>query len=342
MAKSIQPSPDETPSRWVGYLGYDLGRRFEQIPSTAIDDAPTPLFVFSLHDLLDGSIPPPAEPIQRPASEIQVLSTFTPQSYRTAVARAVDYIADGDVFQINLSQRFTAFTGISSAELSVNLRAAGGARYGALLNYGDFSLVSNSPELFLRVTANGRITTCPIKGTRPRQPGMDRVLEQSLKDQAELNMIVDLERNDLGRICRTGTVRVTDPRRIEAHPTVFHGVATIEGELRPEVGFVDLLAAVFPGGSITGAPKVRAMQIIELLEPVRRGVYCGAIGYLGSDGSMEFNVAIRTAMVLPDRVLIPVGGGIVADSDPAEEYHETLTKARAIFQALGARLPTEI
>ena len=160
-------------------------------------------------------------------------------------------------------------------------------------------------------------------------------LLHSVKDQAELNMIVDLERNDLGRVCEIGSVRVTQPRTIEAHPTVYHGVATVEGLLRADVDFVDLLRATFPGGSVTGAPKIRAMEIIEELEPVRRGPYCGAIGYLAADGSMEFNVAIRTMTFKDGLVHIPVGGGIVADSDPAAEYEETLVKAKAMFDALG-------
>ena len=148
-------------------------------------------------------------------------------------------------------------------------------------------------------------------------------------------MIEDLERNDLGRVCEIGSVKVTEPRAIEAHPTIYHGVATIEGTLRRDVGLVELLGATFPGGSITGAPKIRAMEIIEELEPVRRGPYCGAIGYLAADGSMEFNIAIRTMILKDNQVHIPVGGGIVADSDPSAEYEETLVKARAMFEALG-------
>lgn len=167
---------------------------------------------------------------------------------------------------------------------------------------------------------------------------MEAELRDSAKDQAELNMIVDLERNDLGRVCRIGSVRVTEARRIETHPTVLHGVATIEGQLKEKVSFVDLLGATFPGGSVTGAPKIRAMQIIDELEPVRRGPYCGAVGYLAADGTMEFNVAIRTMIVAGGRVHIPVGGGIVADSDPAREYEETLVKAQAMFASLGIEM----
>jgi anthranilate/para-aminobenzoate synthase component I len=160
-------------------------------------------------------------------------------------------------------------------------------------------------------------------------------LLNSLKDQAELNMIVDVERNDLGRICEIGSVKVVEPRSIESHPTVYHGVATVAGKLRAQISFVDILRATFPTGSVTGAPKIRAMQIVEELEPVRRGPYCGAIGYLGPGGEMEFSVAIRTITIKSGLAYVPVGGGIVADSDPAAEYEETLVKARAMFDALG-------
>ncbi len=164
---------------------------------------------------------------------------------------------------------------------------------------------------------------------------MKEELTASAKDQAELNMIVDLERNDLGRVCKIGSVKVTETRSIEEHPTVLHGVATIEGVLRDDATFADLLRATFPGGSITGAPKIRAMQIIDELETVRRGAYCGAVGYLDADGTMQFNVAIRTMLIKGGMAHIPVGGGIVADSDPEAEYEETLVKAKAMFEAVG-------
>ena len=255
--------------------------------------------------------------------------------YEAAVARAIGYVRAGDVFQVNLSQRFRVATADTAAAIYARLPPAA---YGACLDYGPFAVVSHSPELFLRLTAGGRVVTRPIKGTRPNRPGMAEQLRASVKDAAELHMIVDLERNDLGRVCRVGTVRVTQPRTVEAHPTVLHGVATVEGDLRPGVTLVDLLRATFPGGSITGAPKVRAMQIIDELEPVRRGVYCGAIGHLAPDGSAEFNVAIRTMTLKDGTAYVPVGGGIVADSDPAAEYDETLVKAAAMFAALGVAL----
>jgi len=164
---------------------------------------------------------------------------------------------------------------------------------------------------------------------------MADALLDSAKDAAELNMIVDLERNDLGRVCRTGTVKVVEPRHVERHPTVYHGVAGVEGLLRDDVTLPDLLRATFPGGSVTGAPKMRAMEIIEELEPVRRGPYCGSIGYLSIDGHMQFSVAIRTMIGRDGIVHVPVGGGVVADSQPAAEYEETLVKARAMLTALG-------
>jgi para-aminobenzoate synthetase component I len=266
---------------------------------------------------------------------VESRSTFTRPQYLEAVRRVIDYIAAGDVFQVNLSQRFCVATRDAPREIFRRLHSATPAAQGALLQLRDFALISNSPELFLRVTPDRRVITRPIKGTRPRGDGMEAELRDSKKDQAELAMIVDLERNDLGRVCEIGSVNVVEARVIEAHPTVYHGVATIEGKLRGDVTFVDLLRATFPSGSVTGAPKIRAMQIIDELEPVRRGPYCGAIGYLAADGTIEFNVAIRTMIAKDGPIHIPVGGGIVADSDPAAEYEETLVKARAMFAALG-------
>jgi para-aminobenzoate synthetase component 1 len=330
----VKSSPPD--SRWIGYLSYDLGRQFETIPTRAKDDLSLPLVRFSHHRPAGCRHAPPSP---TSTSTAPLRSTFTRPAYQSAVRRAIEYIRAGDVFQVILSQRFTCGLPDHPRTIYERLRAASPAAYGAYLDYGHYALICNSPELFFRVTpqpdGSRTIVTRPIKGTRPRLPGMDAALRDSIKDQAELNMIVDLERNDLGRVCEIGTVKVTQPRAIEAHPTVYHGVATIEGTLREDVTFVDLLRAIFPGGSITGAPKIRAMQIIEELEPTRRGPYCGAIGYLAPDGSMEFNVAIRTMIVQDAQVHIPVGGGIVADSSPAEEYEETLVKAKALFAALG-------
>jgi anthranilate/para-aminobenzoate synthase component I len=323
---------EKSTARWIGYISYDLGRLFEPMPTTAADDLRLPLFCLSLHEQSEPALVPAIAP---PGFTPPPNSSLSKSDYLIRTARAIDYIRSGDVFQVNLSQRFTAELSLDPTQIWQYLMQHSPAQYGAYLNCGDHTVLSNSPELFLRLTPDRTITTRPIKGTRARRPGMAEELLQSVKDQAELNMIVDLERNDLGRICEIGSVKVTQPRTIEMHPTVYHGAATIEGKLREDVNFVDLLRATFPGGSITGAPKIRAMQIIEELEPVRRGPYCGAIGYLAADGSMQFNVAIRTMIAKGNHIHIPVGGGIVADSDPLAEYEETLTKAVAMFKALN-------
>jgi para-aminobenzoate synthetase component 1 len=314
-------------------LSYELGRLFETLPAPTPDDLNLPLFVFTYCRPVGerGNFPEPTYG----TSNAPLRSNFTRRDYEAAVAGVIEYIGAGDVFQVNLSQRFTAGLSIPGADVYRRLVQRYPAKFGAYLAHEDFALVSNSPELFLRITPDQRIVTRPIKGTRPRQEGMEEELRNSAKDQAELNMIVDLERNDLGRVCTIGSVKVTEPRVIEAHPSVYHGAATIEGTLRDDVKFVDLLRAVFPGGSVTGAPKIRAMQIIDELETVRRGPYCGAIGYLERDGSMEFSIAIRTIILKDGLAHFSVGGGIVADSKPDQEYEETLVKAQALFAALG-------
>jgi para-aminobenzoate synthetase component 1 len=349
---------------WVGFISYDAGRMFETLPITAQDDLSVPCFEFHFFDSIDacdhagrlfavdleeaerpgassrerytaghscrdlsGVSPPAVDPFL--GRDSLLTSNFNREAYQQAVGRVIEYIRAGDAFQVNLSQRFTLGLGRERpSEIYERLLAKHPAWYGAFLAADEYALLCNSPEQFLRVqpTPRGRrVTTRPIKGTRPLGPGMREALTSSEKDLAELNMIVDLERNDLGRVCEIGSIRVTEPRVIEAHPTVYHGAATIEG--------------TFPGGSVTGAPKIRAMQIIEELEPVRRGPYCGAIGYLSVDGNIELNVAIRTMIVEQGRVHIPVGGGIVADSDPLAEYEETLVKARAMFAALKIEEP---
>ena len=329
-------------ARWVGYFAYELGRLFE--PSAAHSPVTSEGTLFEWGEVdragsgeaasaagrrADTGLPPPKRP--RPPTP---LSTFTRAAYLRAVARCVDYVAAGDIFQVNLSQTFTLpFAGTADA-LYAALLDRSPAAYGGLLDLGDRAIVCNSPELFLRVTSDRRVVTRPIKGTRPL--GRADELMRSDKDAAELNMIVDLERNDLGRVCEVGSVRVTQHRTVETHPTLHHGVAEVQGQLRGDVGLVELLAATFPGGSITGAPKIRAMQIIDELEPVPRGPYCGAIGVLDPDGGLQLNVAIRTATLSGGLLRVPVGGGIVADSDPAAEYDETLVKARAILDAVRA------
>jgi len=269
-----------------------------------------------------------------------VRSNFTREGYLDAVARVIEYIFAGDIFQANLSQRLEAPLAGTPLDLYRRLRRRNPAPFAAFLDCGDVVIASSSPERFLRVHDGRQVETRPIKGTRPRGVGPEHdaalalALAESDKDRAENVMIVDLLRNDLSRVCRPGTVRVPELFAIEHYATVHHMVSTVVGELAPEHDGVDLLRAAFPGGSITGAPKVRAMQIIAELEPTARGAYCGAIGYVSVTGALDTNIVIRTYLVLGRDVYFQVGGGIVADSDPEQEYRETLDKARGLVAAL--------
>lgn len=296
-----------------------------------------------------GETPNSDQPAKHPVPEATSLTpnpqppTPTPEfsrpDYEQAVRRVLEYIAAGDCYQVNLSQRFRAPLSRSPWELYESLRRISPAPYAAFLDCGDHQVLSSSPELFLKVEGRD-VETRPIKGTRPRgkTPEEDRAraaeLVASVKDRAELLMIVDLERNDLGRVCEYGSVRVPELYRLESYANVHHLVATVRGRLRPEVGPLECLRAAFPGGSITGAPKIRAMEIIEDLEPVRRGVYTGAVGWVDGRGRAEWNIAIRTMVVRSDQVYFHAGGGIVADSEPTAEYEETLAKAAGMVRAL--------
>ncbi|MCZ7645750.1 MAG: aminodeoxychorismate synthase component I [Planctomycetota bacterium] len=360
---------------WLAVLGYDLGREIERIPARATPDLPFPELYLARHEwvlayehragawwvagLAAGDealraeaerrlaqLPPPRDPgapFEPPARAWR--SNFAREEYEAAVRRALEYIAAGDVYQVNLSQRFEIPWAHGAWELYRRLRGASPASHAALVRVGAGRCVASiSPELLLRARGREALTR-PIKGTRPRgrSPAEDAAfaaeLEGSAKDRAELNMIVDLERNDLGRLCEFGSVEVASPGELERHPTVFHRVATVRGRLRERVGAGEILRAVFPGGSVTGAPKIRAMQLIEELEPTRRGPYCGAIGWFGAGGDLELNLAIRTALAdeASGRAWFQAGGGIVADSDPRAEYEETLAKAAAFFRAANAR-----
>lgn len=265
---------------------------------------------------------------------------FDRRGYMRAVQKVIDYIYAGDIFQANLSQRFALDYEGDTWSLYLALRRINPAPFAAYLNFGSFRVLCSSPERFLKVEGS-RVETRPIKGTRPRgrTPAEDRELQEELlnseKDRAELMMIVDLERNDLGRVCQVGSVKVPQLFRLEEYATVFHLVSTVEGILPGDKGVVDVLRAAFPGGSITGAPKIRAMEIIEELEPVRRGIYTGSIGYIGFDGVADLNIVIRTIIAKGKKLYFQVGGGITADSQPAAEYRETIDKARALIRALG-------
>jgi para-aminobenzoate synthetase component 1 len=258
-----------------------------------------------------------------------------------AVKKAKEYIRKGDIYQVNLSQRFESRLDTEPYELYLRLRDFSPAPFSSYLGFEDCAVISSSPERFL-MKKGAYIETRPIKGTRPRSkdPLMDEFnrneLVKSYKDRAEHIMIVDLERNDLGRICEYGSVRPAEFIALEKYSNVFHLVSTVSGRLKSGVGAVDCLTATFPGGSITGAPKIRSMEIIEELEPVKRGIYTGAVGYISFDGDMDMSIAIRTMLVKGKKIYFHAGGGIVADSDPASEYIETLDKARGMLQAIGA------
>jgi para-aminobenzoate synthetase component 1 len=256
------------------------------------------------------------------------------------VARVREYIFAGDIFQANLSQRFEAPLDEPTWTLYRRLRTRNAAPFAAYLDFPDGVVLSASPERFLRIDVGGHVETRPIKGTRPRGVGPEHdsalgvALALSAKDQAENLMIVDLMRNDLSRVCAPGTVRVAELFGLEHYATVHHLVSTVVGDLTPGRDALDLLRASFPGGSITGAPKVRAMEIITELEPSERGVYCGSIGYWSLTGALDSSIAIRTMLAVAGHVYFSAGGGIVADSDPEQEYRETLDKARGMIDAL--------
>ena len=296
-------------------------------------------------DVFDASDRQPMRPSGRlhqiePSSEIY--SDFTRDEYTAAVRRVVDYIGAGDIFQANLSQRLLTRWPGTASQLYARVRVNNPAPFCGLLKADDFAVVSASPERFLKIDSTGHVETRPIKGTRrrPRSPIADlyagEELATSEKDRAENVMIVDLLRNDISRNCSAGSVRVTGLCEVERFETVLHLVSTVVGQLRPDRDVWDLMSGCFPGGSITGAPKIRAMQIISEQEPVVRGAYCGSLFAYGPRGDFDSSILIRTFTLKDGWVHFPVGGGIVADSDPLDEYRETLHKASGMIRTLRA------
>jgi para-aminobenzoate synthetase component 1 len=357
----------------AGYIGYDWGAELERVTRPASDryTPPIPDVALAQYDwviawdhleerawlITTGSderaatrgawvrerleAPLPAV-IDHPARVAgPPRSDFARAEYETAVSRIREYIAAGDVYQVNLAQRFHAPFAGSALALYRRLRARNPAPFGAYLEFAGAQIASISPERFLRLDAATRTAEArPIKGTRPRgtTPAKDGALAcellESEKDRAENVMIVDLLRNDLGKVCRPGSIHVPKLFALESHPTVHHLVSTVTGQLAERADAFDLLRAAFPGGSVTGAPKIRAMQIIAELERAPRGVYCGAIGYISATGAMDFNIPIRTIVVQGGNVTFHAGAGIVWDSEPAAEHEETLAKARTMIEAL--------
>jgi para-aminobenzoate synthetase component 1 len=353
----------------IGYFGYDLARRLERLPRLAADDEQMPEMAIGIYSWalvvdhleqrsrLVASGPHAPGPSERRSLRQRlsaatgervrapfrittaVRSNFTQASYLAAFDRIKRYIRDGDCYQVNLAQRFEAQATGDPWSAYEALRIDNPAPFAAYLNLPFAQVLSASPERFLRVSG-GRVTTQPIKGTRPRagHPRLDaqhaEALRTSEKDRAENLMIVDLLRNDLAKSCRIGTVRVPRLFEVQSFASVHHLVSTVKGELAPGRDALDLLRGCFPGGSITGAPKLRAMEIIEELEPHRRGLYCGAIGYVGYDGAMDTSIAIRTLVHHTGHARFWAGGGIVADSQGLDEYQETLDKAAPFLRLM--------
>ncbi|GLK67730.1 aminodeoxychorismate synthase component I [Hansschlegelia plantiphila] len=381
----ISSHPDLPPFQGgaAGFISYEYGRRLERLPTPDVDDLGIPDAVLPLYDWvvacdhaadrawLISTGAPEADTaarearsaaraeaalalLSRPATRsapvvapapLLFSSNFDRAAYVDAIARVVEYVLAGDIFQANVAQRFLADLpeAFDPWAFYRRLRTRNAAPFAAYLDFGDVVVASSSPERFVRVEGD-RVEARPIKGTAKRwaDPIADgsssRALLGSEKDRAENVMIVDLLRNDLSRVCRPGTVEVPTLCGLETYASVHHLVSVVTGRLREGLGVMDLLRASFPGGSITGAPKLRAMEIITEIERHARGVYCGSIGWLGFSGDADFNIAIRTATISGGKVVFQAGGGITALSDPAAEFDETLTKARAVFEAFGGAL----
>jgi para-aminobenzoate synthetase component 1 len=380
---SVESTPHLPPFQTgaAGYFGYDLARHLERLPAHRLDDQPLPDLLLGFYDwnlafdhearrayLMSSGHPAlsPREresraatrltqarrrlhrPIALPDETVRAVprSDVERAAYEGRVRRVIDYILAGDIYQANISQRFSATLPEAADPFALYcaLRRRNPAPFAAYIRHGDIAIVSASPERFLRLR-EGHVETRPIKGTRPRgrtaaeDAALAEELKASEKDRAENLMIVDLLRNDLSRVCRDRSVEVPVLFGLESFATVHHLVSTITGELCMGKTAIDLLRAAFPGGSITGAPKIRAMEIIAELEPARRGPYCGCIGYVGFDGAMDTSIVIRTMSLLGRHLTFQVGGGIVADSDPAAEYEESLVKARALIETLTGVRP---
>lgn len=353
----------------VGYFSYDYGRKFEKIESRHGKklNMPEALFVFYdffiIEDKLEkalyltarGETEDADRGMQRLEEEIRSSRTaekpdkhgnlapfipnFSKEDYKQAIDRMISYIVEGDIYIANMTQQLMINSKKEPYEVYRYLRTYNPAPFGGFFQCGDFQIVSASPERFMQVK-DGNIETRPIKGTRKRGESeeedarLKEELRNSSKDRSELLMIVDLERNDLNHVCEPGSVRVTEHFAVETYATVFHLVTTIVGKLRQGLSAVDLIPAAFPGGSITGAPKIRAMEIIDELEHDRRNLYTGSMGYFSFDGNCDFNIVIRTAVHQDGAYYLGVGGGITCESDLEFEYEETLQKARAVLEAL--------
>jgi len=356
----------------IGYLAFELGREVERLPATTLDDVGAPDLAVGWYDAalvwdhqsgrgwltgradavaqlrtrLDTPGVPPGT-----ATAGRLRANMRREAYLDAVGRALDYVRAGDIYQVNFAQRFSAPLEGEGLDAYLQLREASPAPFAAYVDtrgaFGGVEVMSSSPERFLLLDGD-LLETRPIKGTRPRgrtpeaDAALSAELQASRKDLAEHVMIVDLERSDLGRVAETGSVSVPDFAALESYRQVHHLTSTVRARRRADASLEDILRATFPGGSITGAPKVRALEIIDELEPTVRGVYTGAIGYVSAHGRMDMNIAIRTITLADGVAHLHVGGAIVHDSDPEQEYAETLHKARGMARALGVTLPDEV
>ncbi|MGB8453665.1 MAG: aminodeoxychorismate synthase component I [Anaerocolumna sp.] len=353
----------------IGYLSYDLGIILEDIKANLDEDILLPHYYFIFYDNLIvfdnklgkkyisacGILNDPHKSIKDIEKVIlkqkiqeagymktgaaSFTSNFTKDSYVKTVGKAREYIRSGDIYIANLSQRFTVKTNKDAYDIYRDLRVINPAPFAAFMRLEDFDIISSSPERFLKVR-DGKVETRPIKGTRPRGKDKEEDLHyrnellNSEKDKAELLMIVDLERNDLSKVCKPHSVKVTELFKLEEYSTVFHLVSTVIGTLKDNTDAIQCLKKCFPGGSITGTPKIRAMEIIDELEKLKRSLYTGSIGYFSFDGNADFNIIIRTIIKKDDNVYFGVGGGITWDSDEEAEYQETLDKAKALIKVI--------
>ncbi len=295
-----------------------------------------------LKELLVSLRQPVAVPVEKPVASAPAVSTFGEEAFKAAVRKAKDYITEGDIMQVVLSQRMEKPFGASPMALYRSLRSLNPSPYMFYFDFGDFQVVGSSPEILVRLEHEGqgqKVTVRPIAGTRKRgaTPDEDLALEKDLladqKERAEHVQLLDLGRNDCGRVAQVGSVRVTESMTIERYSHVMHIVSNVEGKLQPGLDAMDVLKATFPAGTVSGAPKVRAMEIIDELEPVKRGIYAGSVGYLGFQGDMDVAIAIRTAILKDGKLHAQAGAGIVADSNPDAEWEETCNKARAVLRA---------
>ncbi len=344
----------------IGYFGYGAVRFIEKLSKRAKDDLKLPDMRFGFYKnylvfdhltkriILVGNekkINSRIKGIQdrkamKNDKSKKPQSNFTKQEYINAVKKVQEYVKAGDTFQVNLSQRFEVETTKDPLEVYEELAKINPSHFGAFIDFGKIKLICSSPERLVKLNGN-KVSTRPIAGTRPRgkTKNKDKKLEKELKDNekelAEHLMLVDLERNDLGKVCDFGSVKVDELLKIEKYSHVMHLVSEVSGKLREDKTSVDLIKAMFPGGTITGCPKVRTMEIIDELEPTTRGPYTGALGYFTLSGDLDFNMIIRTIVMKGKKAYIQIGGGIVFDSVPKKEYVETMNKGKALFEALG-------